>query len=92
MFDVDTAKPHTSVIHKSTIATQTNWGKQELTESRIAASDGRVLATMIKTVTESFNIMKEDFLMKRENVRLKRLVADLSLKKQVLKDVASGNL
>ena len=28
----------------------------------------------------------------RENVRLKRLVADLSLEKQVLKDVASGNL
>ncbi len=27
-----------------------------------------------------------------ENVRLKRLVADLSLEKQVLKDVASGNL
>jgi hypothetical protein len=26
------------------------------------------------------------------NVRLKRLVADLSLEKQVLKDVASGNL
>ena len=33
--------------------------------------------------------MKE---MERENVRLKRLVADLSLEKQVLKDVASGNL
>jgi putative transposase len=30
--------------------------------------------------------------MERENVRLKRLVADLSLEKQVLKDVASGNL
>jgi hypothetical protein len=29
--------------------------------------------------------------LERENVRLKRLVADLSLK-QVLKDVASGNL
>lgn len=28
----------------------------------------------------------------RENVHLKRLVADLSLEKQVLKDVASGNL
>jgi putative transposase len=28
----------------------------------------------------------------RENVRLRRLVADLSLEKQVLKDVASGNL
>ena len=27
----------------------------------------------------------------RENARLKRLVADLSLEKQVLKDVASGN-
>ena len=33
--------------------------------------------------------MKE---LERENVRLKRLVADLSLEKQVLKDVASGNL
>ena len=33
--------------------------------------------------------MKE---LERENVRLKRLVADLSLEKQVLKDVASGNM
>jgi putative transposase len=33
--------------------------------------------------------MKE---LERENVRLKRLVADLSLEKQVLKDVALGNL
>ncbi len=33
--------------------------------------------------------MKE---LERENVRLKRLVADLSLEKQVLKDVASGHL
>jgi putative transposase len=32
--------------------------------------------------------MKE---LERENVRLKRLIADLSLEKQVLKDVASGN-
>jgi putative transposase len=30
--------------------------------------------------------------LERENVRLLRLVADLSLEKQVLKDVASGNL
>ncbi len=30
--------------------------------------------------------------LERETVRLKRLVADLSLEKQVLKDVASGNL
>jgi putative transposase len=30
--------------------------------------------------------------LERENVRLKRLDADLSLEKQVLKDVASGNL
>ena len=30
--------------------------------------------------------------LERENVRLKRLVADLSLEKQVLEDVASGNL
>ena len=28
----------------------------------------------------------------RENARLRRLVADLSLEKQILKDVASGNL
>lgn len=32
--------------------------------------------------------MKE---LERENIRLKRLVADLSLEKQVLKDIASGN-
>jgi transposase-like protein len=30
--------------------------------------------------------------LERENARLKRLVADLSLEKQVLRDVASGNL
>ena len=32
--------------------------------------------------------MKE---LERENVRLKRLVADLSLEKQGLSDIASGN-
>ena len=30
--------------------------------------------------------------LERENTRLRRLVADLSLEKQVLADVASGNL
>jgi transposase-like protein len=30
--------------------------------------------------------------LEKENVRLRRLVADLSLEKQVLKDIASGNL
>ena len=30
--------------------------------------------------------------LERENARLKRLVADLSLEKQVLKHIASGNL
>ncbi len=30
--------------------------------------------------------------LEKENVRLKRLVADLSFEKQVLKDIASGNL
>ena len=29
--------------------------------------------------------------LERENTRLKRLVADLSVEKQVLKDIASGN-
>ena len=29
--------------------------------------------------------------LERENARLKRLVAELSLEKQVLKDVAEGN-
>jgi putative transposase len=33
--------------------------------------------------------MKE---LEKENARLKRLVADLSLEKQVLKDISSGNL
>ncbi len=33
--------------------------------------------------------MKE---LEKENVRLKRLVAELSLEKQVLKDISSGNL
>jgi len=30
--------------------------------------------------------------LERENARLRRLVADLSLEKQILKDVTSGNL
>jgi hypothetical protein len=30
--------------------------------------------------------------LERENARLRRLVADLSLEKQVLADVAAGNL
>lgn len=30
--------------------------------------------------------------LEKENARLKRLVADLSLEKQVLRDIASGNL
>jgi putative transposase len=30
--------------------------------------------------------------LERENVRLKRLVADLSLEKQVLQDIGAGNL
>lgn len=30
--------------------------------------------------------------LERENARLRRLVADLSLEKQILKEVASGNL
>ena len=30
--------------------------------------------------------------LEKENNRLKRLVADLSLEKQILKDVAAGNL
>jgi putative transposase len=30
--------------------------------------------------------------LEKENTRLKRLVADLSLEKQVLRDIASGNL
>jgi len=30
--------------------------------------------------------------LEKENARLKRLVADLYLDKQVLKDIASGNL
>jgi hypothetical protein len=30
--------------------------------------------------------------LERENTRLRRLVADLSLEKQVLKDVAAGNV
>ena len=30
--------------------------------------------------------------LEKENIRLKRLVADLSLEKQVLKDISSGNL
>lgn len=30
--------------------------------------------------------------LERENVRLRRLVADLSLEKQILKDISQGNL
>ena len=39
--------------------------------------------------TEQAKRMKE---LEKENARLKRLVAELSLEKQVLKDVAEGNL
>ena len=39
--------------------------------------------------TEQAKRMKE---LEKENSRLKRLVAELSLEKQVLKDVAEGNL
>ncbi len=38
---------------------------------------------------DSTKRMKE---LEKENVRLKRLVADLSLEKRVLKDISSGNL
>jgi putative transposase len=38
---------------------------------------------------DSAKRMKE---LEKENVRLKRLVAELSLEKQVLKDISSGNL
>ena len=38
--------------------------------------------------TEQAKRMKE---LERENARLKRLVAELSLEKQILKDVAEGN-
>lgn len=38
---------------------------------------------------DSAKRMKE---LEKENVRLKRLVAELSLEKQVLKDLSSGNL
>lgn len=44
------------------------------------------------TVALRFDQAKRMKDLERENVRLKRLVADLSLEKQVLKDVASGNL
>jgi len=44
---------------------------------------------MATAVADQAKRMKD---LERENVRLKRLVADLSLEKQVLKDVASGNL
>jgi putative transposase len=39
--------------------------------------------------TEQAKRMKE---LEKENARLKRLVAELSLDKQILKDVAEGNL
>ena len=38
---------------------------------------------------DSAKRMKE---LEKENIRLKRLVAELSLEKQVLKDISSGNL
>ena len=45
-----------------------------------------------KGIKRSPNQAKRMKDLERENVRLKRLVANLSLEKQVLKDVASGNL
>jgi hypothetical protein len=46
----------------------------------------------VKKYVETLDQAKRMKDLERENVRLKRLVADLSLEKQVLKDIASGNL
>ena len=51
-----------------------------------------VLAEYVKEGVGELDQAKRMKDLERENVRLKRLVTDLSLEKQVLKDVASGNL
>ena len=48
-----------------------------------------LIAAAVLVTVDQAKRMKE---LERENVRLKRLVADLSLEKQILKDVAAGNL
>jgi hypothetical protein len=60
-------------------------------------SGGRDIAAELLSLAKGIRLLELDQAkrmkeLERENVRLKRLVADLSLEKQVLKDVASGHL
>ena len=56
--------------------------------SKVCDSFDGVVVPYVEDV-EQAKRLKE---LERENARLRRLVADLSLEKQVLKDVAQGNL
>ena len=57
-------------------------GVSEVTLHRWRAEYGAVDPDAVKRLMD----------LEKKNARLKRLVADLSLEKQVLKDIASGNL
>jgi putative transposase len=46
---------------------------------------------MIRSLRPQAKAPKRLKLLERENAKLKRLVAELSLEKQILKDVAEGN-
>ncbi len=65
-------------------------------QGEVARSLGIVEQTLIRWRKEYGGLRLEQAKrfkeLEKENVRLKRLVADLSLDKAILKDVASGNL
>ena len=78
-----------------------------LREAEVRLSQGQAIGTVCRSIgvsQQSYYRWRKEYGgleldqarrmkdLERENVRLKRLVADLSLEKQVLKDVASGNL
>src|SRR5829696_8418279 len=87
--------------------TPPNAGTKQLRQIEVQLAQGKSLALACKeagiseqsyyrwrreyggVAVEQAKRLKE---LERENARLRRLVADLSLKKQVLKDVAVGNL
>ena len=67
-----------------------------LTQVEAAKNPGICGQTLIRWWNE-YGGLREDLArrfkeLEKENVRLKRLVADLSLDKAILKDAASGNL
>ena len=80
----------------STLAQRQLAGGGSLQDSNLQPTDYSTLSSSIKRqlnlsgyVQVTVYLCKE---LEKETVRLKRLVAELSLEKQVLRDVAQGNL